>query len=50
VVAENVCEVLIGRVPQDALPINTIKMNLVLLEGINIRSTSNGILICDSST
>jgi hypothetical protein len=48
VVAENVCEVLIGRVPQDALPINTIKMNLVLLEGINIRSTSNEILICDS--
>jgi len=50
IVSENVCEVLIGLVPQDALPINTIKMNLVLLEGINIRSTSNEILICDSSS
>jgi hypothetical protein len=47
VVAENVCEVLIGHVP---LPSNTIRMNLVLLEGINIRSTSNEILICDSES
>jgi len=46
----NVCEILIGRAPQHTLSAFTIKMNLLMLEGVNIRTTANEIHICDSAS